>query len=54
MKFAVKMVSKQSGRLGSLIKADVELTTPLVMHYTKVNISSMNSDIHEHKHINVF
>lgn len=38
MKFAVKIISKNSGRLGTLTKSELlELNTPLVMHYTKVN-----------------
>lgn len=44
MKFTLEMVSKQSGRIGMLSKSDVEIKTPFVLHYTKVNISLKHSD----------
>lgn len=38
MKFTVDMISKNSGRLGSLTKSEsIHLKTPLVMNYTKVS-----------------
>ncbi|XP_055315394.1 queuine tRNA-ribosyltransferase accessory subunit 2 [Sitodiplosis mosellana] len=36
MKFIIDLVSKHSGRIGTLTKSDFELKTPLVLHYTKV------------------
>lgn len=45
MKFVVEMVSKQSGRLGILSKADVVLKTPLLIHFTKVNIPLVHSNL---------
>lgn len=36
MKFVVNLITKHSGRMGNLTKTDVELKTPLVLHYTKV------------------
>lgn len=38
MKFVVDLVSKHSGRIGTLTKSDFELKTPLVLHYTRVTI----------------
>lgn len=35
MKFIVDLVSKHSGRIGHLTKADFEVKTPHVLHYTK-------------------
>lgn len=40
MKFVVDFVTKHSGRIGTLKKGDIDLKTPLVLHYTKVFISS--------------
>lgn len=37
MKFVVDFVTKHSGRIGTLTKADFEVKTPLLLHYTKVN-----------------
>lgn len=39
MKFVVDLATKQSGRIGILAKADFELKTPLVLHYTRVKLS---------------
>lgn len=36
MKFAVDFITKHSGRIGTLTKGDIDIKTPLVLHYTKV------------------
>lgn len=39
MKFVIDLVSKHSGRIGTLTKADIDIKTPLILHYTKVSQS---------------
>lgn len=41
MKFVIDFVTKHSGRIGTLTKGDIDIKTPLVLHYTKVIISSL-------------
>lgn len=48
MKFAVELVSKQSGRIGSLTKAEFESKTPLLLHYTKVGAFNCMSNYSYH------